>query len=51
MCLEELSGCELIALASIIAIILSEGKTSEQIDLLGNFFFHNWTELKYNCLR
>ncbi len=38
MCLEELSGCELIALASIIAIILSEGKTSEQIDLLGNFF-------------
>lgn len=37
-CLDNLSGCELVTLASIIAIAISEGKTSDEIGTLGNFF-------------
>lgn len=36
--LTNLSGCELVALASIIAIKISEGLTSDETDTLGNFF-------------
>ncbi|MFR2533932.1 MAG: hypothetical protein ACLTEH_00805 [Clostridia bacterium] len=36
--LDNLSGCELITLASILAIFLSQGLTPDQIDTLGNFF-------------
>ena len=39
MCdLSELSGCELVALASIVAIAISEDKTAEETSLLGAFF-------------
>ena len=39
MCfLKDLSGCELVSLASIIAIFLSQGLSPEEIDTLGNFF-------------
>lgn len=37
-CLNNLSGCELVALASIISIFLSQGLTPDEIDTLGNFF-------------
>lgn len=33
-----LSGCELVALASIIAILISDGLQPDEIDTLGNFF-------------
>lgn len=34
----ELSGCELVALASILAITISNDLESNEIDTLGNFF-------------
>lgn len=37
-CLSDLSGCELVALASIISIFISQGLTPDEIDTLGNFF-------------
>lgn len=37
-CLNDLSGCELVALASIIAIELSQGLSADETDTLGNFF-------------
>lgn len=36
--LNNLSGCELVALASIIAIEISKGLTADEINTLGNFF-------------
>lgn len=36
--LNKMSGCELIALATIIAIKISNGLTLDEIDTLGNFF-------------
>ena len=33
-----LSGCELIALAAIIAISISQNLSNEEINILGNFF-------------
>lgn len=38
MCLDNLSGCELVALASIISIYIADGLSSEQISKLGGFF-------------
>ena len=39
MCdLSELSGCELVALASIIAITISENKSAEELGFLAAFF-------------
>lgn len=39
MCnLNDLSGCELVTLASIIAIYISQGLSPDEIDTLGNFF-------------
>ncbi len=38
MCLNNLSGCELVALASIIAIYISNEFSSDEVDVLGNFF-------------
>ena len=38
MCFNNLSGSELVALASILAINISTGLTPEEIDTLGNFF-------------
>ncbi len=37
-CLNNLSGCELVALASIVAIKISDGLTPDDVDTLGNFF-------------
>ena len=37
-CLNDLSGCELVTLASIISIFISQGLTPDEIDTLGNFF-------------
>lgn len=37
-CLKEFSGCELVALASILAIAIAEELESDEVDLLGNFF-------------
>ncbi len=37
-CLNELSGCELVAIASLIAIKIAEGLSPDEIDTLGNFF-------------
>ena len=36
--LNELSGCELVAISSIIAIKIAEGLSQDEIDTLGNFF-------------
>lgn len=39
MCdLSDLSGCELVALASIVAITISENKSAEELSLLSAFF-------------
>lgn len=38
MRLSNLSGCELVAIASIVAIELSEELSADEIDTLGNFF-------------
>lgn len=38
MFLDNLSGCELVALASIISIYLADGLTADQISTLGDFF-------------
>ena len=38
MCLENLSGCELVALASISSIYIAEGLSCEQMSILANFF-------------
>lgn len=38
MCFNNLSGNELVAFASIIAIYISDGLNSDEIDTLGNFF-------------
>lgn len=38
MCLNNLSGCELVTLASIIAIYISNEFSSDEVDVLGNFF-------------
>lgn len=39
MCdLNNLSGCEIITLANIIAILLSQNLTSDEIAILGGFF-------------
>lgn len=38
MCLNNFSGCELVALASIIAIYISNEFSSDEVDVLGNFF-------------
>lgn len=35
--LDNLSGCELVALSSILAVIISQGLTPDEIDTLGNF--------------
>lgn len=36
--LDSLSGCELVALSTLIAITISQGLTPDEIDTLGNFF-------------
>ncbi|MFR0823111.1 MAG: hypothetical protein ACLU84_08320 [Clostridia bacterium] len=36
--LNDLSGCELVTLSSILAIFLAQGLTPDEIDTLGNFF-------------
>lgn len=36
--LDDLSGCELVALATLFSISLSQGRTSDEINTLGNFF-------------
>ena len=38
MCFNDLSGAELVALASILSINISTGLTPDEIDTLGNFF-------------
>lgn len=38
MCLNNLSGTELVALASIISIYISNELSADEIDTLGNFF-------------
>ena len=38
MCFNNFSGCELVTLASIIAILISSELSSDEIDTLGNFF-------------
>ena len=38
MCFNNLSGSELVALASILAINISTDLTPDEIDTLGNFF-------------
>ncbi len=37
-CLNDLSGCELVTLASIVAVTISKGLTAGEINTLGNFF-------------
>lgn len=37
-CLTNLSGCELVGLAGIIAISLSQNLSADETDILGNFF-------------
>lgn len=38
MCFDNLSGCELVTLASILSIYISNDLTPNEIDTLGNFF-------------
>lgn len=37
-CLDKFSGCELVSIAGILAINISNGLTSDEIGTLGNFF-------------
>lgn len=37
-CFNNLSGCELVAFASIVSIYISKDFSSDEIDTLGNFF-------------
>lgn len=37
-CFNNLSGCELVYIASIFSVIISQGLTPDEIDTLGNFF-------------
>lgn len=34
----KLSGCELVGLASILSIYISQGLNTDEIEILGNFF-------------
>lgn len=36
--LNSLSGCELVSLATVLSIVLSQDLSPEEIDTLGNFF-------------
>ncbi|MCI9016224.1 MAG: hypothetical protein HFJ53_03540 [Clostridia bacterium] len=36
--INELSGCELIVLANLLAIYFSQGLSADETDILGNFF-------------
>lgn len=38
MCIDDLSGCNLVALASLVSISISEGLSSSEIATLGAFF-------------
>ena len=38
MCFNNLSGCELVTLASILSIYISNDLSPDEIDTLGNFF-------------
>lgn len=38
MCLDNLSGCELVALASIFSIYIADGLSANQVSTLGDFF-------------
>lgn len=38
MYLNSLSGCELVVLASYLSVLISKNLTSDEIDILGNFF-------------
>ena len=38
MIFNSLSGCELVALAAYISVLISQDLTPEEIDTLGNFF-------------
>ena len=38
MCISNLSGCELVALAGALATIIAENFDNDDIDTLGNFF-------------
>ena len=37
-CLNNLSGCELVSLAAILAVTISQNLSSDETDTLGNFF-------------
>lgn len=37
-CLNNLNGCELVTLANIIAISISQGLTSDELNILSGFF-------------
>lgn len=37
-CLSSLNGCELVTLANIIAISISQGLSSDELDVLSGFF-------------
>lgn len=37
-CLNNLSGCELVSLAAILAVTISQNISSDEADILGNFF-------------
>lgn len=37
-CLSHLSGCELIAIANLVAILLSQNQSSDEIAVLSSFF-------------
>lgn len=38
MCLSDLNGCELVALASVLSIVLSEELNADDTGILGDFF-------------
>lgn len=38
MCLSDLNGCELVALASVLAVTLSENLNANDTGILGDFF-------------
>lgn len=38
MSLNDLNGCELVSLAAILAISISQGLSPDEIDTIGNFF-------------
>ena len=62
MSLNSLNGCELVSVAAILAVYISQGLSPDEIDTLGNFFAalgsnlstiatRNFGDVSKNCIK